>query len=905
MHQDPRHRAVSLAREALALPPQGREDFLRSQCGQDPDLLRRTRAAITGMLSATSHGGPGVESSDASGIESAEEVPDTDAHSTPTIYGVASTSADLFESGADSPPCVAPSPAPAHPDRIGNYRIQGILGEGGMGMVYLAEQDRPRRTVALKVVRPGMLGSAMLKRFEIETQVLGRLQHPGVAQVFEAGMATLSGGSAPAPFFAMEYVRGQPLTEHAAQAALGVRERLALLARICDAVQHAHSRGVIHRDLKPGNILVTPEGQPKVLDFGIARATDSDIKATLQTDVGQLVGTLPYMSPEQVAGDAGALDTRSDVYTLGVILYELLAGRLPLDLSGRTIVEAARKISEGEPARLGDVVPSLRGDVSTIVAKAMEKDRQRRYQTASELSADIGRFLRNEPISARPPTTAYQLHKFASRNKGLVAGASMAVALLILGVVGTSLGMARAIEQRTQAEVQRTRADDEARSADAINDFLINRMLTAATPEEAQGRQITVSEVVGKAAGEIDEAFADRPPVKARLYSAVGKTYTSLGEYDEAEKYMAGAVELRRTLAPTSAEYGGALHELGSLRFRQARWAEAIALFEEAAAVFAATGKNDTELIESRSSIAACLRNLGRLQEAEKQQRLSIDEATARLGPDSATTLSAIANLAIVLHDGGRVEEAEKLYRQVVDARKRVLGMNHPATLMALGNLAAALYDLGDIQGAEQTFAESLEVRKRVSGTDHPETILDMSNLAVVREKLGRIEEAEKLYREALEIATRKMGMDNESVAVLYCNLASNLARQDRQSEAEEFFRRSVEILLKVNGPEHAETLQTQLDYGKWLLGRDRLDEAGTLLHSVHSTACAKFGEQYPLCVGSAASLASVREKQDRPQDALPLAEQALSGRTKLLGPDHPATKEAADMVARLKTAAK
>lgn len=911
---------AEIARQAIGLPEQLREAFIRSACGENRDLLSRTRTAITTMLSATlAPGAPSGITQRGDGPELGEEVPESDAHGAPTIYGVASTSADLFESGpanghANGSPGAGDAPVRSAtlPETIGTYRVLGVLGEGGMGMVYLAEQERPKRTVALKVVRPGMLSGPMLRRFELESQVLGRLQHPGIAQVFEAGMAVVgaaaSGNETRAPFFAMEYVRGQTLTEYASVRRLSVLERLELMAKVCDAVQHAHSRGVIHRDLKPGNILVTAEGLPKVLDFGIARATDSDIKATMQTDVGQLVGTLPYMSPEQVAGDAGALDTRSDVYTLGVILYELLAGRLPLDVAGRTIVEAARTITQDEPRKLGDDFPELRGDISTIVAKAMEKDRERRYKTASEFAADIERHRRSEPIAARPPTTVYQLKKFAVRNKGLVVGASAAVILLILGVVGTSIGMARAIEQRVEADeqrrvadAQRERADLEAESAKAVNDFLVNRLLMAATPEESQGRQVTVAEVLGKSAGEIDEAFKDRPALKARLYSVVGKTYSSLGDYASAEKYFQGAISVRREIAPGSSELASSLHDLGSLRFRQSRWKEAADLFEETTTLFEAANLGK-EAIESRASSAACLRNLGDLPAAEKLQRQVIELATEKLGTDHATTLSSITNLAIVLHDAGRVEEAKALYQQVVDTRKRVLGNNHPSTLMALGNLATAYFDLGDIQGAEKVLAESLEIRKVVSGPDHPDTILHMSNLAVVREKLGHVEEADKLYRETLEIAIRKLGPENESVAVLMSNLASNLALQKKHEEAKEFYLKAIAILTKINGPEHAETLQSELGYGRWLLGREQIEDAAQVIESVLAKSTARFGADYPTSIGASWTLANIRDKQGRPADALPLAEKALAGRTQLLGAEHPSTKETKAMVDRLRS---
>lgn len=900
-------RVIAIAREALALPADRRETLLRERCGEDGTLRASVEAAISGMVSATLVSGGG-SSGMADAPESGREVESSDAHEAETVFGIAGTSVDLFESGgrsrgtADVPVGTAGSTGVA---RIGQYRILGMLGEGGMGVVYLAEQERPRRTVAIKVVRPGMMGAGLLKRFELEAQMLGRLQHPNIAQVYEAGMAQVGGveGSAgQTPFFAMEYIRGAILTEHAERRGLGVRERLALMVLVCDAVQHAHTRGVIHRDLKPANILVDEQGQPKILDFGIARATDGDLQATQRTDVGQLLGTLPYMSPEQIAGDPGALDTRSDVYTLGVILYQLLSGRLPHELGTGTVFDAARAITHQEARSLGTIDQALRGDISTIVAKAIEKSRERRYQTASELAADIGRYLRNEPIAARPASAVYQMRKFAARNKGLVAGASAAVLLLVLGIAGTSLGMMRAVDQRDIARQQRERADDEAGTAKAVNDFLINRMLTAGTPEEARGKKVTVDEVLDKAAGEVDDAFKDRPKIKGRVYDAIGRTYASLGDYGKAERFMAGAVELRRENEPGSNELGSAIHQLGSLRFREKKWGEAAGLFREAGDVFAMSGASDA-MIESKSSLAACLRNLDKPEEAQRLQEESVSEARARLGAEHAATLTAIANLAIVLHDKGQVEEARKLYQEVADTRMRTLGMSHPSTLTALGNLATALFDMGDIEGAERAQSQAVEVRKRVSGADHPETLIDLSNLAVMREKLGRIADAEAIYREVMEAGIRRLGEENESVAITMSNLAANLGKQGKSKEAEDKYLRSTAILVKVNGPEHAETIQNELGYGRWLLEQGRINDAGAVLERVHATAISKFGEKYPASIASAASLASVREKQGRFAEALPLAEKALAGRRGLLGEEHPAVKDTEKMVERIKSA--
>jgi WD40 repeat protein/serine/threonine protein kinase len=351
------------------------------------------------------------------------------------------------------------------PDTIGHYRILQKIGEGGMGAVYAAEQDHPRRRVALKMIRPGVMSPSLLRRFQQEADLLGRLQHPGIAQIYEAGEVETEVGRQ--PYFAMEYVDGTELRRYAEQRNLGARARLELVARVCDAVHHAHQKGIIHRDLKPDNVLVVEQptptsiipqaslamlGQPKVLDFGVARATDSDIQmTTVGSGVAQLFGTLPYMSPEQVSGDTRDLDTRSDIYALGVILYELLAGRPPFDLRHKSIPEAARVIREDEPTHLGSIRPVFRGDIETIVGKALEKDPGRRYQSAAELATDIRRYLANEPITAHPPSTFYQLKKFAKRNRGLVAGLALTFLVLTAGIISSLTLATRAVSGERRA----------------------------------------------------------------------------------------------------------------------------------------------------------------------------------------------------------------------------------------------------------------------------------------------------------------------------------------------------------------------------------------------------------------------------------------------------------------------
>ncbi|MCA9295790.1 MAG: serine/threonine protein kinase, partial [Phycisphaerales bacterium] len=375
-------------------------------------------------------------------------------------------------------------------------------GRGGMGSVFEAEQDSPRRTVALKVIRAGVISPQLMQRFQYEAEVLGRLQHPGIAQIYEAGVfrAEDQPDHEPQPYFAMELIDGLPITEYCEKNHLSTGERLELLAKVCDAVQHAHQRGVIHRDLKPGNILVTAEaateasatgsrsemshgGQPKVLDFGVARATDSDIQTTtLRTNIGQLIGTVPYMSPEQASGDPGEIDTRSDVYALGVLAYEVLAGRLPYDIRQKMIHESLRVIREDAPAPLSSINRVFRGDVETIVTTALTKEKERRYQSASALASDIRRYLGDEPISARPPSAMYQLRKFAQRNRAVVAGIITTVLALVIGLVGTiwyavgeSEQRARAVEKEHIAMQQEHRANEKAEEATANMKLAVQR----------------------------------------------------------------------------------------------------------------------------------------------------------------------------------------------------------------------------------------------------------------------------------------------------------------------------------------------------------------------------------------------------------------------------------------------
>jgi WD40 repeat protein/predicted Ser/Thr protein kinase len=425
-------RIEALFHQAADLPPEERQALLDAACADDPVL----RAEVERLLADDARLGA---------VDAFLESPLIRATAEPPVGAALSH----------------PARQPPLPAQLGGYRLIRLLGEGGMGAVYEAEQDRPRRTVALKVVRPSLASPSLLKRFRHESQILGRLHHPGIAQVYEAGLA--DDGQ---PFFAMEFIRGLPLDEYARLRAPTLPARVELLARVCDAVQHAHEQGVIHRDLKPANILVEETGQPKVLDFGVARATDADlITGAGLTQTGQLLGTPNYMSPEQLKANPAGIDHRVDVYALGVILFELAARRLPYQLENRPLAETARLILEEDAPRVGSINPELRGDVETIVAKALEKDRARRYASAADLAADLRRWLANEPILARPPSALYHLRKFARRHRALVGGVLATGVALVLGLVGTILFAVAEAQQRGQAEQNAQQAEQNALAA--------------------------------------------------------------------------------------------------------------------------------------------------------------------------------------------------------------------------------------------------------------------------------------------------------------------------------------------------------------------------------------------------------------------------------------------------------
>ena len=635
----------------------------------------------------------------------------------------------------------APESVLQFPTSIGRYRIVRLLGEGGMGAVYEAEQDQPRRRVALKVIKTAWASPDLLRRFEQEFQTLGRLHHPGIAQIYEAGTADTGFGFQ--PFFAMEIIHGKSLGEYAHARHLNTRQRLVLMIQICEAVQHAHQRGIIHRDLKPGNILVDENGQPKILDFGLARVTDSDAQATRQTDIGQLLGTLAYMSPEQVLADPLALDTRSDVYALGVILYELLAGKLPYQLT-RHLHEAVQTIQQVDPIPLSTVSREYRGDIETIAARALEKDKARRYASAADLAADIRRHLEDQPITATPPSTTYQLQKFARRHKALVAGTAAVLVVLVAGVVASTW-------EAVLARKAEHAAAKEAAAAKAVNDFLQNDLLAQASAKNQSGPSakpdpdIKVRTALDHAAVRIEGKFDTQPEVEAAIRDTIGKTYAELAQYAESQEQLERALDLeRRVWGPENPKTLNTLNHLGRTAWHQGKYQEAETL-------------------------------LGPALEIERRV----------LGPEHPDTLYCMNNLGNVYRAQGKDAQAEALYRQTLEVRRRVLGPEHPDTLTSMNNLANVYWSQGTYAQAEALYSQTLEIQRRVLGPEHPDTLLSMANLADTYNKQGTYAQAEALFRQTLEISRRVLGPEHTNTLLCLSDFASMYQRQGKYALAE------------------------------------------------------------------------------------------------------------------------
>ncbi|HWL93523.1 MAG TPA: serine/threonine-protein kinase, partial [Phycisphaerae bacterium] len=693
------------------------------------------------------------------------------------------------------------APADAAPESVGQYRVIREIGRGGMGVVYEAQQPTPHRRVAVKVLHPGFGGEARVQRmFRQEAEVLGRLKHAGIAAIYESGR-TGDGRS----FFAMELVAGQPLTAYARNRNLALPERLTLFRRVCDAVAYAHQRGVIHRDLKPSNILITESGEPKVLDFGLARilhTEGADAHVTAITEEGRVQGTLPYMSPEQVRGEFLEIDVRSDVYSLGVVLHELLSGTLPYPIDRARLAMAAQTICEQPPTRLSTLDRSLRGDVETIVLKALEKDPERRYANVSALADDIGRHLSDQPIQARPPTLTYQFGKLIRRHKAPAA----LVATMLLLVIGFGVAMsvlysearenlerAESAEQTAETEAGRARRD--AAVATRIKDYLLE-VFRVSDPEISVGETITARQLLDRGAERLAEQLNDEPAVQAALMHTIGCVYENLGLYEPAANLLAKALEKRQALDPDSTEVAESAAALGDAFRRQNKLDGAALSYKVALDIMRrrggdASGLHVTLLLQG---LAEVQQERGDLHGAETAFGELVDEL--RRSPHGAMGLPAMLNsYAGVLAINGEFKKAVPLMKEAI-ALLDEKGYGGRTTRLRLeGNLAWLLARSGQDDEAEPLIRAVLAERRKVLPARHPELATSLITLGVVHLNRKKAMAAEPLFREAVSIRDEIFGKDQADSAEAQAFLGQCLTRLGQFEEAERLLIDSYETL--------------------------------------------------------------------------------------------------------------
>ncbi len=848
-------------------------------------------------------------------------------------------------------PVVASLTGEPHPKRIGPYVHLEPIGEGGFADVFRADQTDPvRRKVALKVLKAGLDTRAVLNRFEGERQLLALMDHPSIAKIYDAG--TTEKGR---PYFAMELVDGDSIVDYCQKHRLDLDTRLALFTRVCAAVQHAHQKGIIHRDLKPSNILVTTvDGSPvpKVIDFGIAKATQVDPSAqTIFTQEGQLIGTPEYISPEQADIGSVNVDTRADIYSLGVVLYQLLTGKLPFSratLQQAGFVEIMRILREEDPPRPSTRVSALepddpdtstttstglhrkalarhlRKELDWIVLKALEKNPDRRYDSASGFAADITRYLRDEPIEARPPSTLYQVGKFVRRQRVLIA---------TLGAIFVVLTVALVDSDRRRRQVVAAQAE-----AEAVTDFLTG-MLAEADPYQS-GKDITVVQVLDTAAESAEGDFEDRPLIRARIENTIGRVYTVLGEADKGMVFLERALETRRALLGDSRETAVTLDYMGRAHNARGEYEAGEPYFRESVAMFSRLlGPGHEETLMTRGNLALLLMDAGRTEEAEAEF-LECLNPEYTWPPDNETRLNIMDGFANHYAYQGKLEEAEVLYLEVMETRRRISGEYHPAFSSVVNNLALLRYDQGRVAECDSLLEYNLKLKRVTFGDDHPTTLGAYQNLAGVRSSQGKYAEARAVYEDMLplveqtpgeglyhtvlnnlgyaylkleeyaraetlitrayEIRRDQLGVEHRRTLTSLHNLGLVHVGVGRLTEAESVFEECLEVRLRTLGETHAHTVDVIIELGSVQARLGRYDEATAGLDAVLVVAEAEFGTEHPRYLRALQERALVDVRRGNPATAEPSLLRVCRTLETTQGLEHAQTRKAIEHLVRL-----
>jgi non-specific serine/threonine protein kinase/serine/threonine-protein kinase len=774
---------------------------------------------------------------------------------------------------------VVSEPAPLPPDvkppeRIGPYRIVRRLGEGGMGVVYLAKQTGDlKRLVAVKVIKSGLDSAQVLARFQMERQSLALMNHPSIARALDAG--TSEDGR---PYFVMEFVDGLPITNYCDKRRLTNAARIELFRRVCQAVQHAHQRGVIHRDLKPSNILVedADDGpRPRIIDFGVAKATEKRfLEWSVFTEVGSLIGTPEYMSPEQADDSESGVDTRSDVYSLGVLLYELLVGVTPLDarelrsIGLSALLKTVRQGSFPTPSSRaqttggdrpetaanrgtdpGSLARQLRGELDWIVMRALEKDKERRYATPAELGEDLRRYLEHEPVRAGPPGLWYRTVKLARRHRVAFGAAAVLLVALVVAVAGISVGFLRARRAEREAVAQ-------AEIANATNQFLNEDLLASVAPE-MMGRDVRVLDVLERADELIAERFEDAPLTRAAIHLSVGMVFVKLGDLESGERHYNEAAEIRREiLGPDDAETAEVVCGLGWIRARRDEVEPSLALIREGLEGYRAAGAMDTPTgIECQRILGQILHLTDALEEAETTFLGALERSRAALGDRHEQTINALNDLSLLYGSMGDSERAETTIREAIELQTEVRGPNHAETLVMESNLANSLYGMGRPEEAAELYRSLLPRYQEVYGSDHPRTMTLANNLAVTLSQIGENEEAVVLLGEVLEWRAANFGERHRNTLSTRYSLGRTYYRLHDYPAAVEHLREAYDARREVLGEDNRRTLYAQSmlaaalnrqgETGEALrLHRDALDRRAVIEES-HPEVLAAFFSRY------------------------------------------------------------
>ncbi len=787
-----------------------------------------------------------------------------------------------------------PRPSP-RPDRLGPYRVVGTLGRGGMGTVYLGEQEQPvRRRVALKVI-DAIHDSQHVKRFAIECQALARLSHPNVASLYEVGTTADDH-----PFVAMELVEGDAITAWCDQHKLRLRQRIELFTGVCAGVRHAHEKGILHRDLKPSNVLVTEvDGRPtaKVIDFGIARAIDEPLFADVAppTLEHQVVGSPVYMSPETATGEC--VDTRSDVYSLGLLLYELVAGVLPFDLEGQTLFAVLRRLAkDDQPApseRFADLEPEcrqeiaecrklstgslrrrLRGDLDAIVSKAIARDREQRYSSPADLATDLERHLKSHPVVARPRSFSYVLGRTLRRRIGVVSAVSALVLALAAGVVASTR--------------EARRANLEAQRAREISRFLVD-LFEVADPERNPEQPVDVRELLDRGAEKLRGELGAQPLDRARLLHTISDIYTKMALFEPAEALAAEALELRRSELPAAhPDLLESISHLGRVYRRQGRLDQAEPLLRHALAVREEAAPSDPLTIaRALNDLGNLLWNQRRNEEAAAVHRRALEIRERELAPDHRELARSLNNLGVMLRSLKRYQEAEVYLRRADEILVKTLGAEHPVRAAGLNNLGLVEHQLFRWQASEAHLRQAADIWQAAYGEQHPRTLKARLGLAKLLNDMGREAESVPLLRDILRIREELAVPEGTESASTWSRLGIALGRLEDFEPAGAALRRALAIYTAVRGEEYRGTVRARSNLAWLAWRRGRFAEAEAEHRKILEIRERTLGPDDARTASSLRSVALAIAGQGRDAEAEPLLRRSLAIREAVYGKDH------------------